>query len=80
MTGGLAAIVAGAVVVAQYLGIADTALNAVIDINSKTKALVEMVLPHKAAPFHFTPIKPVVIPKPKAKKTAKAMPTKAPPK
>ena len=78
MTGGLAAIIAGAVVAAQYLGIADTALNAAIDINSKAKAVIEMVLPHKAAPFHFVPIKPVVIPPPKAKKTAQAMPKKAP--
>lgn len=54
-----AAIIAGVVLVAQYLGIFDTALNAVIDIHNK----INTVLPHRAAPI--PPIKYVVVPKKK---------------
>lgn len=57
-----AAVIAGIVLAAQYLGIFDTALNAAIDINNKIK----MVLPHKAAPIQKIPY--VVVPKKKMAK------------
>ena len=54
-----AAIIAGAVLAAQYLGIFDTALNAVIDLQNK----VNIILPHRAAPIK--PVPYVVVPKKK---------------
>lgn len=56
-----AAIIAGIVLAAQYLGIFDTALNAAIDIEKKISA----VLPHKAKAAPIPKVPFVVVPKKK---------------
>lgn len=65
-------LIAGIVLVANYLGVFDSALNAVIDIHKK----IELVLPQRAAPIPKIPY--VVVPKPKSQKTTQNIPTKAP--
>ena len=54
-----AAWIAAVVLGAQYLGVFDSALNAVIDIHNK----INTVLPHRAAPIPHVPY--VVVPKKK---------------
>ena len=64
-----AAIIAGALLAAQYVGAIDSVLNAAIDIHNK----IATVLPHRAAPI--PPVSYVIVHKPK---TTKILPTKAP--